>query len=483
MLSVTKRDQKISGPIKKTLYINSFFVRSIVSTISFVVSLIVANYTLQLSGTKYLFLLPFFYGLLFLILPNLWNYSKGNIGMSILNIVIFTRYVVAPFFNALSINMPNIRGVIPSTNGMHYGLIIMIIELFTTFFIVQIFARRMYNVNDYRTNSFQSFKPFKSKFVLYSILSLSIGLLIVFPQIRERYNFFIVTDTISKISLDLPFSGFIILIADLFFIVFPIVMLDFFKKKYENNKRFRYVFYSLISILPSITFFKGTSRFSVIIPTVAFLVILIKLYPKYKNRLITSIGIVLLIVFLSVTLYKQFGYVQGKEFEASLDVNEVSYNFDAYMSGPDNMGRVVDLEQTHGTNITSETLKNDILNNVAILSTFADSNDTTSSWFNYHLYGHTRTADQIVPLSGQSYLHFGPIGTPLFLIITLIIMMYFDSRIRHENRIEYVYLYVYITMYSSMAMMVSFGSIYPIFTNIFLPIWFIFYLNRKIKLK
>lgn len=461
-------------------FITNLFFRMMVAMVAITVAFIVAVNTYHVQGDEYLFLLPLLYGILFFLMPSLWKYRQGNIGMTVLNIVIFTRYVVAPLFRALSIDGPNIRGIVPSNTGIQYGIIIIIVELLITFIVVQLLAQRIYE------KKFQTQKPFhplKSRILLFLMLFLGLGLIGVFPQLLDRYNFFIVTDSIERMNIDLPLSGLLILITDLILVIFPIIMLDFFKKRYDKNPNFKYVLFSIAAILPSITIFKGTSRFSVLIPTVAFMVILIKLYPRYKKQLILLISSLLIIVFISVTLYTQFGYTQGDSLDSTMDTNEIAYNFDAYMSGPDNMGRVIDLKNTFESNLTIETFKNDLFNNVALLSNFSDSKNTTTAWFNLFLYGHDRSSDQIVPLSGQSYLHFGPLGMPLFLIITIILMMYFDSKVRFENRIEYVYIYVYLVMYMSMAMMVSFGSIYPIFTNLLIPVLILFKLNRTISVK
>ena len=258
-------------------------------------------------------------------------------------------------------------------------------------------------------------------------------------------------------------------------------MLNFFKIRYEKHPTFLYVFLSMLAVSPAMMIFKGTSRFSVLVPSVAWLIILLKLYPKYKKSIIATLTSLLIIVFISITLYKQFGYTQGDEIKPK-NMNEIAYNFDAYFSGPDNMARAVDLKQSFGNYIDLNTMKNDIINNVVLISRFSDSENTSAAWFNYLFYGVKGKVDQIIPLSGQSYLYFGAIGMPLLLTITLILMMFFDSKIKNENRIEFVYIYVYLVFYLSMGMMVSFGSIYPLFTNLAIPVLLIFYFNRKITI-
>jgi len=461
-------------------FTSSLFFRLSISISAIIIAFVVSLNTFNLQRDKYLFTLPLLYGLLFFLIPSLWKYHKGNIGMTTLNVVLYMRYVIYPLFRSLSINEPNIRGVVPTDRGIHYGTIIMIVELLSVFLIVQFFAKHFYN----KKNKFTTFfHPLNSKFILITAFFLGLFLLLALPELRERYNFFIVTVPIEKLELEIPLGGLFILIADLVLVTFPIVMIDFFKKKYDKHPKFKYILFSLISILPSITIIKGTSRFSVLIPTIAFMIILLKLYPEYKRRITVIIGSALLIVFFIFTLYKQFGYIQSDDSDIAMNTNEIAYNFDAYMSGIDNMGRVIDLNNSYGSYITLDTLKNDLFNNVALLSGFSDSSNTTSAWFNMFLYGESGIADQIVPLSGQSFLYFGALGTPIFLIFTIILMMFFDSKIKYENRIEYVYLYVYLVMYMSMAMMVSLGSIYPIFINLFIPVLFLFVLNRKISLR
>ncbi|GEN46664.1 O-antigen polymerase [Alkalibacillus haloalkaliphilus] len=448
-------------------------IKLLIALLSTIVSFIVFLYSFEHYSDRFLFLLPLSYAFLIILFPAMWKYSKNNIGMIILNAVIFIRYVISPLFRSLTINEPAIRGILPSSQGIHYGILILIIELFVAFFVIQMFAHKFY-----KDKTIKKFKPIESKLVLIIFLFIGFSIFSLFPQLLGRYNFFLASGPFSDINLDIPFAGLLIIITDLILIIIAIIIINHFKIKYDKSPKFRYVIFSLLAILPVITIFKGTSRFSVVIPTIAFLVILIKLYPMYKKRIILSIALLAIIVFIVFT----FSLDEQRSGETNYSLNHLAHTLDAYMSGPNNMGRVVDLQNNYGVFLTTETLKNDTFNNIALLSSLSDSSNTTTAWFNYMFYNHRLYTDQIVPLSGQSYIHFGVIGTPLLLAITLILMMFFDSKIRYENRIEFTYLYVTAVCNTSMAMMVSFGSIYPFFINIFIPIMLIFYMNRKIRL-
>jgi oligosaccharide repeat unit polymerase len=463
-------------------FLTSLYSRMFITIISIISTVIIISNTYGYSGNRLLFLLPLIYGILMIIFPAVWDSRKGHIGLTVLNGVIFIRYVIAPTLRSLAISDGPFRGYVPSPQGLQSGILLMVLELLIVFIIVQLLSKKFYKES---SQSRHEFEPPKSNYILIIVLVLSISLMLVFPSLLDRYNFFIVsTDNFQEKSLDIPLDGLIILLTDLTIIILPIILLNLLKKKYELRNSLIYVFLSLISVLPGMMIFKGTSRFSVLVPTLAWMIILLKLYPKYKKILIISVITILVTVFISITLIKQFGYSQeSSSITKKMSLSEISYNFDAYFSGPDNMGRAVDLDHYYGNKITLKTLGNDLINNVAILSTFSEPTNTTTAWFNYLFYSMPEKIDQIVPLTGQSYIHFGILGSPILLSLTLIIMMWFDGKISRENRMEHVYIYVYLVVYMSMAMMLSYGSIYPIFTNLYIPILILFTLNRKITLK
>lgn len=434
--------------------------------------------TYNYAGYTYLFLLPFLYGFFMLVFPAMWKYRKGHIGLTVFNFVLLIRYFLLPFFKAFTVDDLSTLRYVPMASNTETGIWIMVFELLFSFIFVHIFAKRIYK--NKKTQSV--YKPLNSKFILVIFLIIGIGIVAIFPSIIDRYNFFIISEGIEKANLSI--NDLFLIVVDLSLIIIPILILNKLKNKYDRYPSLKYVLLSLIFILPFITIFTGTSRLSVVIPTVAWLVILIKLYPKYKKAISVFVITTLLIVFTSLSLYMQFGVTtNNSQASEPFTLSTVSNTINAYFSGPDNMGIAVEMRNVYGNQIGLDTLKNDLIYNVAGLSWFADSSNTSTLWFNRLIYGNWSSVDQIVPMSGQGYAYFGFLGAPLFLIITLMLMMFFDNKIGNEDRIEYIYIYVFLTMRMAMVMMLSLGSVYSIFTNIFLPLVIVFTLNRRILIK
>lgn len=433
--------------------------------------------TYNTEGYTYLFLLPLLYGLFMLVFPSMWRFRKGRIGLTVFNIVLMIRYVIYPFAKAstLSDPFPNYK---PTPTGIETGIWIMVFELLFSFIIVHIFAKRFYKKKSIQNNH----NHLNANFVLVLFLIVGIGIIVRFPSIINRYNFFIVSEGIERADLSVNFL--FLLIVDLTLIIIPVLILYRFKYKYDHHPSVKYVILSLMFVLPLMTIITGRSRLSVVVPTIAWLVILIKLYPRYKKLIGTVTLTMLIIVFTSLTLYMQFGITTSNtETTNSFSLTTASNLINAYFSGVDNMGMAVDMNNVFENDIGLDTLKNDLIYNIPVLSNFADSGNTSTIWFNRLIYGPWSSVDHIIPLSGQGYTYFGFLGAPLFLIITLILMMFFDNKIASENRIEYTYIYVYLTVRLAMAMMLSFGSIYSMFFSLFFPLIIIFTINKRVVLK
>src|SRR5699024_1428085 len=148
------------------------------------------------------------------------------------------------------------------------------------------------------------------------------------------------SDGIERVNLSI--SGLLIVIVDLSLIVIPVLILNRLKAKYDKYPSFKYVLLSMILILPLMTIFTGTSRLSVVIPTIAWLVVLIKLYTRYKKTVTAFVISILVIVFTSLSLYMQFGITTSSTQASNpISLSTISNTINAYFSGPHNMGMAV----------------------------------------------------------------------------------------------------------------------------------------------
>lgn len=428
-------------------------------------------------GYEFLYLLPLSYGILHFLFPTVWGYGKGNIGMKVFNIILFIRYVIVPFTRSLGGYYTGVAS--PLSESVQIGIWIMLYELLVTFIMIFFFAKKFYVKKD---NGIKKINYINNNVILFGLLLLALGVLAMYPGLAARYNFVIFSEGIDRQSIDLNFSGFFSLLLDWGRFILPLLLVNHLSKKYYNTLKFRYVFLSIVIIIPNLLISVDASRFSILVPTISWSVLLGKLYPVYRKRIISFFALLSVVVLISLTLYKQFGYTTtNQSLSEPLDASVVAHTFDVYFSGVNNMGFAIDMTRKFDNVIDIKTFLNDLLYNTAFIGRNVDSNNLTPTWFNYAIYNSQGVVDQIIPISGQGYAYLGILLSPTFLVIALLLMMKLDGKLYKENRPEFIYLLTYMTVFLSMPMMLNVSIIKPIFTNMVFPLLLIFVVNRKIS--
>lgn len=458
---------------KKNHELNNLLFRLSVTLISIMVSFLVFSYTSLYKdvGNKYLFLLPMIFGLFYFIFPKMSKNRYGSIGLNILNVVLLLRYLFLPILIILTYNKPFYRGTIPSNDSMIKGQLLMIIELFTVFMMVELFSNKFYKFKKYKIK----YSLVKNTDMLRLIFCISLVPFFIFPDLIFRYNFFLNVGNITTIRSISSVSGLWVIISELSLVLFPLLVINICGKQYQKNFKIRYLLFSIISIIPSITLVRGSSRFSVIIPAICFTFILVKTFRKHEKFIFLLIATFTIVIFLIYTF--KVRAANPNISNTFFDLQETKEYFDAYLGGPYNMGRVLTTEKIYGSSINLNTIVNDWIYNMPLLSSLADGMNTTSKYFNESFYGYQGVYDQIVPMTGQSFLHFGYLGTPIYLAISTYIMMYFDYKFFNQEKIEYSYIYIFIIIYSAISMGTTVGSLYSRFVNTALPIFLTLKIN------
>jgi hypothetical protein len=469
----------------KVSIINNMIQRTGILLMSIFSTFFVAiNYNSIPDGYKMIFILPFFFGIFHMIFPAMWEYRNKNIGIKIFNIVMVIRYLILPMVISCSSyyadsNMVNVE---PSYACINIAILLMMYEMLVSFLIVQIFAHRIYSNN--KSKLCENYNFLKSKFLLIMMIILAIILVLKYRIIIQRYHFFLITNIFTtKINFHVPFDGVIYLIVDSVFMLVPLLVINKLKRLYDIKPAGFYVLLSLIVVLPNIIIFRYTSRFSVFVPAIIWMFFLVKIYPEYKKRIISIISVVLFVALISVTLYKRFGVTEDKYYSASFNMPFAVNELDLYFSGPRSMGMAVNMKEDLDDMITPKTFENDLFCSVAIVSNYIDQSNTTPSIYNYYIYGIKNCIDRIIPLTGQGYSYFGFIFAPILMSITIVVMMWFDNKSKNEIQPEFFYIYTYMAIFMSVGMMLNCVIIFSFIPDTFIPLYIIFKLNRKVKLR
>lgn len=412
--------------------------------------------------------LPGAYATLLLLSPAMIKYRPNNIGITTLNVVIIVRYLIAPVVWS-SHGLASVRGVVPSTDSYKWAVLLMVIELIAVFAVVAALGPKYLERGATgKSIAITSESTLRLSAPLLAITALGPVLIGTNPAVSARYNF--AFDAEALAASDLPDAPHAVLIlSDISLALIPLLLVSMIKRRYDASGGLVWVLLALAACLPFMLIFKESSRFSVLIPTVALLVILVRTFPRHRLLTKTVVLLVLTSVVTAISLVKNFGSPGGTGgSREGVNTGHFSDLLDAYLSGPQNMGRAIDLWLSDS--VPPGSAINDLFGNIAGLSRLSDRDGTTTVLFNQYFYGAYRSFDQIIPLSGQSLIHFGVLGAPILMMLAVGLLVRMDSILANEHRLELVYGYVYVTVYLGCAMMLSFGSVFSSFTNILLPL-------------
>jgi len=432
-------------------------------------------------GYEHMALLPFSYGILYLIFPSMSRYIVSHIGMLIMNIIMLIRYVIMPLVIAISGSYGGF-GQNPDSNTVRLAIFIMLYEMLVVFIVVAVFAKSIYK--DKKTKKYDfSHVPLNSKIVILCLIAVAIGVIARYPEVLERYHFFVIRKEFkARVEIQALFKGLIELLSEWAKYFIYIIMIDKFKVRYDRTGKIKYVWLSYLVSLPIVMFFINTSRYSIVVPSIVIITLMNILYPNYKTITITMISLIMLFSVGSLTLYKYFG-VNSSLSTAKITLEVLAERFQMYFSGPRNIAMAIETKHIFSNDITINTFFNDFLGSIPGISKLVNRLDRTNTYFNYRVLGFGDNTSQIIPMSGQGYIFFGIIGAPIFTALSTYIMMRFDSRASREARIDYRYIFTWGAIWLGAAMMYNVQIEEAFFMNYFLPMYIIFYFNRRIVLK
>ena len=92
-------------------------------------------------------------------------------------------------------------------------------------------------------------------------------------------------------------------------------------------------------------------------------------------------------------------------------------------------------------------------------------------------------SDQILPMIGQGFLYFGPYLAPVLSLISIILVMILDKKIYNSDSVFKMYAMSYLCIKLSLFFMANATIQISFFTNFFIILLIISYLNNKFIVK
>lgn len=457
--------------------------------ITSIITIIYGLFTNKGYGYELLPILPILFLIFFMLNKKIHYYSEKFYGLFILNILMFIRYVLSPFFVFLNMDYGKAiyTGVIPLASSCKLALVYMIIEMIAIFITILLFSDKFYNSNKKVNQNKSNTKNLKNSnkniiiflFIIFSIILILFNFNLFMPNqlllINENYD----------ISSQEELSG----IADLVFFAFKLLAMGLLVgkcvEKYKIKNKFKYILFSYIILLFYIILNTSTSRINMILPLLFFILLTKDIFKKKGFILLMASVIVLSIAFVSITMYKNAWLFKDGNFSISSFSKILTSQIQEYTSNVRPIAQGIEATEIYNREMTLNTFFNDFIGSIPIINHFIDARDRSNAYYNRYILGSGREdTPLIMPLVTISAEYFSEYFCWVLTVVCILLMMYIDGNSTYENK---TFLEKYIKIY----LMFIFASCIYCNSQIIigrlitksLPIYFILFLNKKIEVK
>lgn len=409
--------------------------------------------------------------LFFILLSNKLNeLSRNSLAILLFKGVLYIRYLIIPIL--MMFVMVDDNSTIKKVEDTKF----LFVNIIFCFEIILIFI----SFEFINKNIFQS-KPITKSFslkrkvyiVLFSILVLFVA---INPYALHDFNFIFSIKGFNKES-GVQSEG----VVGIFTILFLTVITSSVLSLIFNMKAgvlYRCIV-SCIVLIPHFLFYMGNSRLSLVIGALAWLMVLVRLYPEYNSKvkffLISLVGFSFSIVsMIKITSLMGVG-----------TLSDYVFSFNQYFAGYFNIQNIYEMQDYYTIESKFGTLIFDIFRNVMGVSLFFDFSDlkSTTEIYNEYIYGHRLYADQIVSSPYQAYMIFGFFGHALSILILNALLIFFSRKSCSENNILSSYLYGFISLYLACYFILNTGSVLSKAFNMTAFGFAFYYLSERYRYK
>ena len=455
------------------------FIVIVFTILTFLISLIVDKN----KGYEYVCFIPLTYLIFFIFFKRIHKYSCNFKGIFLLNIFTFIKYVISIFLICILKNydVPSYYAISISTTSYYYATILIIIEMITVFFTIEIFSDKIYNKKAVSTKIEKEYLNYRVGPIFSVFCVLSVLLIITNFSLFINKSLIIFSNN-NSLTETLETSNFCAIIFNSFKLIVMGLLINKCIISYRQNKSKKNVFAAYLIISIYVFFSISTSRLNMILPFVLFIIITSEIFGKFGKKL-NLIGLVLIIfLFFAVSIYKN-----PWKYNNNMNVFELVIEFtDGIQEYTSNiMPTAIGLQAIDyfGNYINVATLANDILGSVPIISHYINQNNRIYRLYNIYALKQN-TMSQIIPMTVSSIGYFSTSFCWVLTFGNILLLMMFDikQKIKHNSFLEeYISLYllfIFVSCIFSNVQMLS-GRF---FVN-YLPVAIIISLDKKIKIK
>lgn len=440
--------------------------------ISLCISAITFYFVEDINGYYFIFLIPLLYGICCILSKRL--YVQTNFTINSLHIICFIKYVVMPIVIVINKDYYNgiLTGQIPEEKAVNNSIFLTIYEMITIFGMIAInyLFKSKKEIKETRKN-----KP-QIEISLICVIVVGLVICLLFGETLLPQNFFIIDEGYSNTTLDIKYDGAIKILFNLFKMLLFLIGLNFCFNKYKEEKKYRYIILSGAVMLFYLAVQTSTSRWNLLMPVIIYLYFSY-LYFKEKFKIIAIVVIgTLFVSIVSISLYKFSWMFKDNNSKKSL-LAVLTQQVQEYFSGPRAIAQGIETINGYKKNITYVTLINDYTGSIPLLSHYVNQKDRINIYYNYHVKGENSIATQIMPIITIGLAYFGEIGSPILLIIYLIISFRLGYYEQNTRNIFYKYADCFSILALNMSIYFNTQIVFGFLLNFSIPLIIVLKLN------
>lgn len=426
-----------------------------------------------------MWLLPLTYLFVKKIIDIAAGHRRNEFGYKIIKLVMFFRYVCTPIL-VIASEFYGGYGFEPSENTITLAIVLMVYELVSVGVAIYIYNR--VQISHKNLETIKSYTgAVQEKCIglwIYTIIALvilvSIDVRLVIPN-----NLLIINSELENANINTGIENMVLILRNTFRVILAVLLLNTIKNS-GFKERTKAVF-SVITMIIIIAMHTSTGRWDLLILSIVGINLLMSLYPRDSKMIAGVLILIMIIALTSATIYKFWGYTSSEIFSDNFMLGEIihsiSMQFQAYFSGPRNVGLAIDMSE--GLNVEFSWLINDILGSLPVFSRFFDQELRFNLLYNQYIYSNNIIA-QIIPMVGIGYSVFGLILAPIITVIFELLVLKLNDIYMKRTGIFDKYLLLYMMTYTAMCMGLNIQIITNKYYALFLPSIFLILINRQI---
>ena len=424
-------------------------------------------------GYSYIYLIPFCYLFLFVSNKHLHVLSKKNMGMFLLNVAMFYKYILTSFLVITSEDfaLPSAYRNYIDASSNKIAIFLILGEMISIFLLIFFTAPKFYANKKYNENQVTEFKKIKPNVIM--IIVLIFGAVFMVMNI-DKYMPSKLLYVNSEFEVERS-TGFETIVSNAFKVILTALLINKLIVKYQTSHKKIYMALSYICILMLCLLNTGSSRTMMMVPLLLFIIITINIFKKKDSILFLAIVVMVLSINLTAVSMHKFAwkYKDNNDFAIS-NIVDTGDSLQEYTSFIRPVAAAIETNKSLKRNVGLKTIVNDTLGSIPILNHFVDKNARYNIYYNYYIFNYEGKVTKIAPLLGYSLSYFGYLGFFILTDLCVIILMIVDSKIDYKkNNFLSSYNNFYLLFVLSQSICCSYQSIIGRVFVYFMPVFLI----------